>query len=73
MTNFAKVIISLGLLLISLGIILLLASKFKLPFLGKLPGDILIERKNFSFYFPLTTCLVISIVLSLIIYFFSKK
>jgi hypothetical protein len=45
----------------------------KLPFIGKLPGDIAIERKNYSFYFPVTTCIIISIILSFILWLFNKK
>ena len=40
--------------------------------LGKLPGDIVVERENFRFYFPLTTSIVVSIVLTLLLWFFRK-
>lgn len=40
--------------------------------LGKLPGDIIVERENFRFYFPLTTSIVVSIVLTLLLWFFRK-
>ncbi|MDA8423472.1 MAG: DUF2905 domain-containing protein [Nitrospiraceae bacterium] len=66
----AKTIILLGAVLIVVGIILLLLQKT--PFLGKLPGDILIERKNFTFYFPLATSIIISIIVSLILYLIGK-
>ncbi len=45
---------------------LLLTFFDKIPFIGKLPGDILIQRKNFTFYFPLTTSILISIILTII-------
>ena len=44
----------------------------KIPWLGKLPGDIYIRKEHFSFYFPLMTCLVISVVLTLLSHFFRK-
>ncbi len=45
----------------------------KIPGVGKLPGDIFIKKENFSFYFPLTTCILLSIILSAIMYFLGKK
>ncbi|MBN3039588.1 MAG: DUF2905 domain-containing protein [Candidatus Omnitrophica bacterium] len=60
-----------GLIVTVFGLILILVSRFKLPFtLFRLPGDIFIKRGNFTFYFPLTTCIVISIVLTLILRLF---
>lgn len=44
----------------------------RIPFLGKLPGDILIQKKNFTFYFPLATSIIVSVVLSLILYLISR-
>lgn len=44
----------------------------KLPFLGRLPGDIVIERQNFKFYFPIATSLLISLLLSLILFLINK-
>jgi hypothetical protein len=66
-----------GKLLIIVGLVLLAAGLFftwggKIPFLGKLPGDIRIERENFSFFFPLTTCILISLLISLIFWFFRR-
>jgi len=65
-----KALILFGLLLIVAGALLLGAGKF--PFLGRLPGDIRIERGNFSFFFPLGTCLLLSLLLSLILWFFRR-
>ncbi|SEM72586.1 Protein of unknown function [Nitrosomonas marina] len=64
-------------LLITLGIILLIIGVAwpvlsKLPF-GRLPGDIYIEKENFTFYFPLTTGLLISIILSVLLWFWMRK
>lgn len=65
-----KLFIVLGLFFLLLGAAWPLLSK--LPF-GRLPGDIYIERENFSFYFPLTTGLLISVVLSLILWWWTRK
>jgi hypothetical protein len=70
MPEFGKTLIFLGLLLLIVGVILSLAGK--LPWLGNLPGDFTIERGRFSFYVPITTCIVISIVISLVLYFFRR-
>jgi len=66
----AKLLILTGLCLVLLG----LAMHFgpRIPFLGQLPGDIRIKKDNFSFYFPLGTCLLISLILSLILALFRK-
>ncbi len=45
----------------------------KIPYLGKLPGDILIQKKNFTFYFPLATSILISIILSLIFWLWPRR
>lgn len=65
-----KLLIVLGLLLIAGGGLWLWVGK--LPLLGRLPGDLRIERENFSFYFPLGTCLLISLLVSLILWFFRR-
>jgi hypothetical protein len=70
MGEIAKGLILLGLLLLGLGV--LLAFSPHLPWLGRLPGDIRIERPSGSFYFPITTCLLVSIVLSLLAHFLSR-
>lgn len=65
----AKNLIIFGILLIVIGLLWPVLSK--LP-LGRLPGDIVVRRENFSFYFPLTTSIVISLVLSLLFWFLRK-
>ena len=72
MNIIAKFLIFTGLIITFLGILLFFVSNFKIPFIGKLPGDILIEKKNFTFYFPITTSILISIVLSFIFYILSR-
>ena len=71
MAEFGKILISIGLLLAILGVIFTFGNK--LPFVGRLPGDIAVERKNYSFYFPVATCIIISVVMSFILWLFSKK
>ncbi len=71
MADFGKLFIFIGLLLVVIGIVFIVGNK--IPFIGKLPGDIAIERKNFNFYFPITTCIIISIILSLIFWLLGKK
>ena len=57
-------------IIIIVGVVLLFIEK--IPFLGKLPGDILIKKEQFSFYFPLTTSILVSIIISLILSFVGK-
>ncbi len=68
---FGKLLILFGFLLILVGGVLLLGGK--IPWIGRLPGDIYIEKKNFSFYFPLTTSIIISIILTLLFFLFTRK
>ena len=70
MSDLARALIVLGVLLVVLGLALLLLPK--IPGLGKLPGDIVIKRENFTFYFPLGTCILISVILSLIFWLFRR-
>jgi hypothetical protein len=70
MNELAKGLMLLGAVLIAVGLILLFFQK--VPFLGKLPGDILIKRDDFTFYFPLATSIVVSLLISLILYVIGK-
>jgi hypothetical protein len=63
----------IGKLLIVAGIVLLIVGLFivfspRIPFLGKLPGDIMVKRENFTFYFPLASSILVSVLISLILY-----
>ena len=69
--SLGKFFLIAGLLLVALGGLLFLAGK--VPFLGRLPGDIVIERENFRFSFPLTTCLVLSAVLTLAAWLLDRR
>lgn len=66
-----KLLIISGLILIGLGLLFYLAGK--VPSLGKLPGDIYIHKKNFVFYFPLATCVLLSLLLTLIFWLFPRR
>lgn len=68
MNPLAKILIGIGIFLVIAGLFLQFGSRF-LP-LGRLPGDIIIEKENMKFYFPIVTCILISLVLSLISYLF---
>ncbi len=68
--QFGKVLIFLGVLIVVLGLFFLFGDK--IPILGKLSGDIYIKRKNFTFYFPIATAIILSLIISLILYLFKK-
>ena len=70
MAGLGKILIAFGLLLVILGLLFSLGGK--LPWLGHLPGDIYIQRERFTFYFPLTTCLLISVIITVVLYFFRR-
>ncbi len=70
MGGIGKTLVFLGLLLVVVGVIFSLAGK--LPWLGHLPGDISLQRERYSFYFPITTCILVSIIVSLVLYFFRR-
>ena len=70
MNAIGKTLIFFGLLLAVVGLLLTLG--LKLPWLGRLPGDIYINRGNFSFYFPLTTSIIVSVIITLVLYLFRR-
>ncbi len=69
--SFARLLIMFGLILAAVGGLLLFIGK--IPYIGKLPGDIFIQRRNFTFYFPLATSILLSIILTLLFSFFSRR
>jgi len=71
MGDIGRILMLLGGLILGLGLVLILAGKLNLP-IGRLPGDIIIRGKNTTFYFPLMTSIVLSIVLSLLLYFIGR-
>ena len=70
MSDLGRLLIVIGVILVIVGAGFLLAPK--IPWLGRLPGDICFKRGNFSFYFPLGTCILISIILTLIFWLFRR-
>jgi hypothetical protein len=69
--SFAKLLILFGVILAAVGGLMLFIGN--VPYIGRLPGDIYVQRKNFSFYFPLTTSILLSIVLTLLFSLFSRR
>ena len=70
-SGLGKILIVLGIAIVAIGFVFLLGEK--IPWLGRLPGDICYRGKNVTFYFPIVTSLLISIILSLILYLFFRK
>ncbi len=71
MGELGRIMVLTGAVILVVGLVLIFLEK--VPFVGKLPGDILIKKENFSVYFPLTTCVLISILLSAISYLWFRK
>ncbi|UKL14615.1 DUF2905 domain-containing protein [Dissulfurimicrobium hydrothermale] len=70
MPEFGKTLIIIGVLLAVIGFVMIFGPK--IPYLGRLPGDIVIRRENFIFYFPLATSIIISIILTIIFSIFRR-
>jgi hypothetical protein len=68
--HLGKILIIFGICLVVLGLILILGDK--IPWIGRLPGDIYIKREKFTFYFPLMTSIIISLLLTLLFALFRK-
>ena len=66
-----KLLIGIGIIFVIIGVIFLWGDK--IPFLGRLPGDIYVRRGHSTFYFPLSTCLIISLILTLILTIFFRR
>ena len=71
MNEVGKLLILLGALLVVAGLIFLFLGRTNLP-IGRLPGDILYRGKNTTFYFPIATSILVSVVLSLLLYVISR-
>ncbi len=69
--NLGKSLIVIGLILAVIGLVLTISDK--IPWLGRLPGDFHYRGENFSFYFPLATSLIISVVLTLVLWFINRR
>ncbi len=70
MQGLGKSLIVFGLIIVAMGVVLTFAGK--IPWLGRLPGDIYVKRHNFTFYFPLATSILISVIISLILWLLRK-
>jgi hypothetical protein len=69
--HIGKVLIIFGIVIIAVGSLFLISGK--IPWLGRLPGDIMIQKKNFTLYFPLATSIVLSVLLTLIFWLFGRR
>jgi hypothetical protein len=69
--HIGKFLIITGIIIAAVGVLFLLSGK--IPWLGKLPGDIVIQRKNFTFYFPLATSILLSIIITFILWLSGRR
>ena len=70
-SDVGKALVALGLLIALAGVVLMLVGR--VPWLGRLPGDIHFQRGTFSFYFPLATSLLLSVILTLLLYIMGRR
>jgi Protein of unknown function (DUF2905) len=70
-SGFGKILIIVGLVIAGLGFLVLVGGK--IPWIGRLPGDFYFKGKNFTFYFPLATSIVISIIITIILMFIGRR
>ncbi len=66
-----KFLIIFGIIIVAVGVLLLISGK--IPWIGRLPGDIMIHKKNFTFYFPLATSILISVALTFLFWLISRR
>ena len=71
MNDLGRSLIVVGVLIVVVGVVLMLAGR--VPWLGRLPGDIYIQRGNWSFYFPIVTSVVVSVLLTLLFWLFGRR
>ena len=71
MNEIGRTLLVFGLILVAAGLLLLFADR--IPFLGRLPGDILVKRKNFTIYFPLATMVILSIIATVVLNLYSRR
>jgi len=71
LSGMGRILIVIGLVIAGIGLVMVSAGK--IPLLGKLPGDFFFRGKNFSFYFPMTTSILISVILTLILWFINRR
>lgn len=71
MGDVGRLLLVLGLIIAAVGVVLMLAGR--VPWLGRLPGDIYVQRGNWSFYFPLATSLLLSVALTLLLWLLGRR
>jgi hypothetical protein len=71
MPDLGRTLVVLGIAVVLVGLVLMVAPS--IPWLGKLPGDVLVRRERFTFYFPIVTCLLVSVVLTVIVNLFFRN
>jgi membrane protein implicated in regulation of membrane protease activity len=71
MNDLGKSLVVIGVVIALVGVVLMLAGR--VPWLGRLPGDIYVQRGNWSFYFPVVTSLVLSVLLTLLFWLFGRR
>ena len=71
--NFGKILIGIGIAFVVIGLITLFAERYSFFRLGRLPGDIVYRRGNFSFYFPVVTSIVISLLFTFLFWIFGRR
>lgn len=71
MNEIGRLLLIFGVILVAVGLVLMFADK--IPFVGRLPGDFLIRKKTFTLYLPLATCILLSILLTVILNLFFRK
>jgi hypothetical protein len=69
--HLGKALLVMGLIIAAVGGLMMVSGR--IPWIGRLPGDIVIQRKNFTFYFPIATSVILSILLTLLLWFMSRK
>lgn len=69
--HIGKLLVIAGIIVAAIGGVILISGK--IPWVGRLPGDILIQKKNFIFYFPLVTCIFLSVILTIIFWIIGKR
>jgi len=68
--QIGKLLIFAGIFILVLGVVFIFGDK--IPYIGRLPGDIIIKKKNFTFYFPIVTSIILSLIISFILYLLKK-
>ena len=71
--NLGRLIVTLGLILVGVGLLVMAAEKFSFFRLGRLPGDVVYRGKNITFYLPLATCILLSVLLTLFFWVLRRR